>query len=170
MLDLLRSRRSVRRYDDREVPDELVAQLKEAALRAPTSRNLDSRRLVFVRDAATLIDLSHAKTTGSEFLGEAKLGVVVCGDAQVSDTWIEDCSIAAIVIQLAAESVGLGSCWIQIRLRQTADGLPAEEHIRRALGLEESLRVECVLAVGYPIDKQAPRPTESLRWDSLTDA
>jgi nitroreductase len=78
---------------------------------------------------------------------------VVCADAGKSDTWIEDCSIASILLQLTAQSLGLGSCWVQIRGRDHADGTPAEEHIRKLLGLRENLAVESIMSIRYPAER-----------------
>ena len=85
----------------------------------------------------------------------------------VSDCWIEDCSIAATIAQLTATDLGLGSCWIQIRGRQHADGRPAEEYVREVLGLPASLSVLCLLSVGYPAEDKPPRATGSLPWDKV---
>lgn len=114
MLDILRGRRSIRRYKDREIEAEKIEWLMEAALRSPSSRGINSWRFLFVTDKATLAELSKAKESGSSFLKRASMGVVVCAAQGESDVWVEDCSIAAIILQLAGCSLGLGSCWIQI--------------------------------------------------------
>ncbi len=117
MLDILRNRRSIRKFKDKEIEPESIEQLKEAALRSPTSRGNNSWRFVFVTDRAKLEELSRAKESGSGFLKGARLGVVISGVEEESDVWVEDCSIASIILQLTGESLGLGSCWIQIRKR-----------------------------------------------------
>lgn len=169
MLDVVRARRSIRRYEDRAVEPEVLAQLKEAVLRAPTSRNLQPWHFPFVTDRTTLVALSQAKASFAQPLATAALGVVVAGDESVSDCWIEDCSIAATILQLTATSLRLGSCWIQMRGRQDADGRSAEEHVREIVGLDPGLRVECVISVGYPAEEKAPRPEDELRWERIAD-
>jgi nitroreductase len=169
MLDLLRNRRSIRRYEPRDVEPAFVEQLKEAVLRAPSSRNLRPTRFYFVADPERLADLAHAKSAYGEWLAEAPLGVVVCGDESVSDCWIEDCSIAAAFLQLTASSLGLGSCWVQIRARTHADGRPAEAHVREALELPDGLRVLCVVALGHPAEKKDAIAAEALGWDRIAD-
>lgn len=114
LLDLLRKRRSIRRYKDRPVEKEIIDILKEVALRSPSSRGINPWRFFFITDKARLEELSRSKEQGSSFLRGAGLGVVVCADEKESDVWIEDCSIASIIMQLAGISLGLGSCWIQI--------------------------------------------------------
>ena len=79
MIELLRQRRSVRRYQDRAVEPEKVALLKEALLRSPTSRNLRPWRFVVVTDKTMLKKLAQCKPHGAAFLEKAPLGIVVCG-------------------------------------------------------------------------------------------
>ncbi len=167
MLDLLRNRRSVRRYRDEDIEPEIVELLKEAALRSPTSRNFRPWRFFFVEDRSKLEALSRAKPSGSSFLAGARLGVVVCADENESDVWIEDCSIASIILQLAGQSRGLGSCWIQIRLRMHDDSMTSEEYVRSVLTLPENMRVESMIAFGYPDEVKAPVPAEDLPREKI---
>ena len=138
MLDILRKRRSIRKYMDKEIEPETIELLKEAALRAPTSRGIKPWRFVFVTDKALLEKLSKAKRSGSGFLKGASLGVVVCAYENESDVWIEDCSIASIILQLAGQSLGLGSCWIQIRNRMYSSDMSSEEYIRSIMDLSKN--------------------------------
>ncbi|KQC16329.1 MAG: nitroreductase family protein [Methanothrix sp.] len=167
MIEILRKRRSIRKYRDKDIEPEIVELLKEAALRSPTSRNFRPWRFVFVENRGKLEALSKAKPSGSSFLAGARLGVVVCADEDESDVWIEDCSIASIILQLVGESLGLGSCWIQIRLRMHDDSQTSEEHIRAVLGLPESIRVESMIAFGYPDEEKAPIPAKELEREKI---
>ena len=167
MLDAVRARGSIRRYQDRPIEPADIEKLQDAVLRAPTSRNLQPWRFVFVTDRETLRGLSRAKPHFSEFVGSAALGVVVCADASASDCWIEDGSIAAATLQLVATQLGLGSCWIQIRARQSEDGRPAEEHVRGVLGVPGELSVLCIISIGYPAENKAPKDVASLAWDKV---
>ena len=108
-IDLIRKRRSIRKYTNDAIEAEKVELLKEAALRPPSSMGHNPWEYVFVTDSQLLAKLSKAKPHGSSFLGDARLGIVVCADPEKSAVWIEDASIATIFIQLAAESLGLGS-------------------------------------------------------------
>jgi nitroreductase len=110
MIDLLRERRSVRKFEDRAIEPEKIEIIKEALLRSPTSKNLNSWEFIITEDKELLKKLSTAKKHGSAFLAGAALGIVVCGNSETSQVWIEDCSIASIIAQLTAQSLGLGSC------------------------------------------------------------
>jgi len=167
MLDILRERRSIRKYKDREIEREKIEQLMEAALRSPSSRGINPWRFVFVTDKATLAELSRAKESGSVFLKEAALGVVVCAAQGESDVWVEDCSIAAIILQLAGCSLGLGSCWIQIRNRMHSSNLSSEDYIKRVLGFPENFIVESMVAFGYPDEDKEPVPKEQLEYEKI---
>ena len=167
MMTLLRHRRSVRAYEPRPIEPEKIDLLKEAVLRSPSSRNLDPWTFVFVDDKTVLKELSEAKPHGAAFLKDAALGIVVCGDASVCDVWVEDCAIASILAQLTAQSLGLASCWIQIRKRQHADQTPSEAYIRRVLGLPQTLSVASIIAIGYPAEHPAPIPPDALKGDRI---
>lgn len=167
MFEVLRKRRSIRSFQGCAIEAEKIALLKEAALRSPSSRNREPWSFIFVDDKKILAALSTAKPHGASFLKGAALGIVVCGDEAVSDVWVEDCSIASILIQLAAQSLGLGSCWIQLRNRPHADGVSSEAYVRTVLGLPESLKVESILAVGYPAEHPEPIERAALKDDCI---
>ena len=116
-MELLEKRRSIRKFTDQAVEPEKIQILIEAALRSPSGRGVNPWEFIVVQDRQTLTSLSNAKQAGAGFLKGAAMGIVVCADTAKSDTIIEDASIAAIIIQLAAESLGLGSCWVQMRER-----------------------------------------------------
>jgi len=156
MIDLLRNRRSIRQYTSRPLPPETVALLQEAFLRAPTSRNRHPWHCTTVLDRSTIEQLSRCKVHGSAFLADAPCAMVICGDESISDVWVEDCAIASIILQLVAQSLGLGSCWIQVRNRMHDDTQTAESYIRSLLGFPGSLRVASIISLGYPAQERAP--------------
>ncbi|HSD57827.1 MAG TPA: nitroreductase family protein [Methanotrichaceae archaeon] len=167
MFDILRKRRSIRRYLDNEIEPEIIDLLKEAALRSPSSRDIKPWRFIFVTDRELLKRLSKAKEHGSSFLDSARLGVVVCADENESDVWIEDCSIASIILQLAGQSLGLGSCWIQIRNRMYSDSLSSEDYVRDILGLPKGVKVESMISFGYPDEEKPPVQKEDLDFEKI---
>lgn len=167
MIELLRTRRSIREYAGRAIEPEKVELLKEAVLRSPSSRNIDPWEFVFVDDRELLAKLAQCKPHGADFLAGAALGIVVCGDSRASDVWVEDCSIAAILAQMTAQSLGLGSCWIQVRNRRFDDVTTSEQYIQRLLGLSEHVKVECIVSIGYPAEKREPLPAEELKVSKI---
>jgi len=162
MLALLRKRRSIRKFKKERIPQTAIDQLKEAALRSPSSRGIRPWTFFFVQDAEVIARLSGCKESGSSFLKGASLAVVVCGDETASDVWIEDCSIAAAIVHLTAESLGLGSCWIQVRNRQQNTGTTSEQYVRNVLGADPALRVLAIVAIGLPEEVKAGHPYGSL--------
>ena len=121
-MKLLEKRRSIRKFTEQTVEPEKVQVLIEAALRSPSGRGINPWEFIVVEDRKLLSKLADAKQHGAAFLKGAPLGIVVCANPEKSDTFVEDASIASIIIQLAAESLGLGSCWIQMRNRNHRDG------------------------------------------------
>lgn len=167
MIELLRQRRSVRAYTDQPIESEKIKILQEAALRSPTSRNLNPWHFIFVDDAALIKRLSRAKQHGSAFLSGAPLAVAIAGDTTVSDVWVEDCSIAAILLQLTAQSLGLGSCWVQIRLRQQNEYTTSQTFVQELLDLPEHLHVEAIIGIGYPAEEKPGIPYEKLQFEKI---
>jgi nitroreductase len=167
MIELLRKRRSIRKFATEKVAPEAIETLIEAALRSPSSRGINPWEYILVDDPEILLKLSKAKQHGSEFLKNAPLAMVVCADSTKSDVWVEDCSIAAIIIQLTAVSLGLGSCWAQIRNRQHDNNKTAETYLQELLGLPEQIKVECILGIGYPAETIKPVPTSKLERDKI---
>lgn len=167
-LTLAQKRRSIRKYLDKEVDSATIDQLVEAALRAPTSMGKNSWEFVVVTEPELLQKLSSAKPHGASFLKNARLGIVVCSDPQITDVWIEDASIASAFIHLAAASLDLGSCWIQIRERKHDDRQTAEGYIAEMLNLPAHMRVVSMIAIGHPDEVKPGHPRESLPYNKVS--
>lgn len=167
MLNLLQKRRSIRQFKTDKISPEEIEILKEALLRSPSSRGLNPWHFVFIDDPQILTRLSTAKAHGAEFLANAPLAVAICADPKRCDVWIEDCAIAAIILQLTAESIGLGSCWAQMRLRSDSQGESAEANVREILNLPARWSVDSIIAIGHPRQSLAGHPRESLPFDKI---
>ena len=168
LIDLLRSRRSIRKYQARPVEKETIDLLIEAALRAPSSRGFNPWEFVVVDDPEIIGKLSQAKPHGASFMSKAPLAIAVCGDPEKSDVWVEDVSIAAIFLHLMATDLGLGSCWIQLRKRNYDPDTTAGQFAARLLGLREGLEVSAIVAMGYPDQQLAPHSEASLQRDKIS--
>lgn len=167
-LDLLRKRRSIRQYEAKPVASKEIDILVESMLRSPSSMSRNPWHFIVVTEPGLLSDLSGTKPHGASFLKNAPLAIVVCGDPSVSDVWVEDCSIASINLHLAATDLGLGSCWIQIRRRDYDDSLSSEDYVRKKLGIRDGLRVEAIVAIGYPKEEKQGQPDTSLLYERVS--
>ncbi|MGD9106807.1 MAG: nitroreductase family protein [Desulfobacterales bacterium] len=166
-LSLIQGRRSIRKYEEKPVDAEKIDALIEAALRSPSSRGFNPWEFVVVTDKGLLEKLSKAKPHGASFLKNAPLGIVVCADPGKCDVWVEDASIASIFIHLTAESIGLGSCWIQIRKRMHDQTTTAQAYIQHILNIPKNMNVESIIAIGYPAEKKPPHRKEDLQFKKV---
>ncbi len=146
-IDIARSRHSCRQFSGESLSDEERSLLLEAGDLAPSSRGRRPVRLVPVDDIGTIRKLASCRPSSTKALETATFAIVVAADPSVADTWIEDSSIATIMMQLEAEDLKLGSCWIQIRMRDNA-GTPAEDIVRDILGLDPGFSVLSIVAFG----------------------
>ena len=149
MLELMRNRRSIRKFQNRPVEAEKLDKILECALRSPSSMGKQPWKIWTVTDKEILKTMSVAKLPGTDFITKASAAFIVGGYPEVADAWIEDCSIVSIVIQLEAESLGLGSCWWQIRNRPHDNSTSASDYLKTSLGLDGECEILCVIAVGY---------------------
>jgi nitroreductase len=159
MIELLLKRRSAREFTSRKIEQEKIEKLLQAALLSPTSRNLYSSEFIVVEDKVILKKLALSKPHGANFLSEAALGIIIIGNTGITDVWVEDASIAAINIQLEAEYLGLGSCWIQIRNRHFSESKTAGKYIKEHLNIPVKYEVEAIIAIGY---KDSPSKDHTL--------
>ena len=111
--------------------------------------------------------MSDAENSGAAFLSGAPLAIVVLGNPDEDECWIEDGSIAAVTMQYQAEELGLGSCWIQMRGRGLSDGTSADDIIHGILSLPEEMKVLCVLAIGHPADERPLQNEDRLKWENV---
>lgn len=167
MIELLRQRRSIRKYADKTIEVEKLEILKEAVLRSPSSKNLNPWEFVFVNDRGLIAQLKNCKPHGTTALGTSPLAVVVCADETLNDAWVEDCSIASILLQLTAQSLELGSCWVQVRNRMHSENISAEKYIQDLLKIPEHFRVLSVIALGYPESTRPAKPFSELQFEKI---
>ena len=166
MIDLLRNRRSIRKFTEDPLSDRDRAIIEEALLRSPTSRGINHWEFFCTADRDLLLQLSKAKP-GAGLIANAPFAIVIAGDESKSDVWIEDASIAAIICQLTAESLSLGSCWVQIRNRNYRTDIFSEAYIRTILGLTDTLRIDCIIAIGHPAEHPTPHPESYLQHSKI---
>lgn len=161
---LLENRRSVRKFTDETIAEEKVDIMMHAVMTSPTARNLQPWKFAVVRDKKMLGSLSVLKEGGAAMIKDAPLAVVIMGNESVSSKWIEDGSIAATILQLTAESLGLGSCWVQVRGAEYDRSFSSEQYVRQLLGEKSDMRVLCVIALGYDAVERTERD-----WPRIED-
>lgn len=134
---------------------------------APSSRVVNPWEFVVVTDRAVLAELSRCKPHGAAFLKEASLGIVVCADSSRSDLLVEDASVAAAFILLAAHSLRLGACRIQVRARMYDAHNSASQRVVEILGIPGPKEVEAIVAVGYPDEIKPRHQRDKLAWKEV---
>lgn len=157
----------MRKFSSDELTQEEVVALLKAALMSPTSKRSNSWQFVVVDSKEILAKLSLCKEQSANFIAGAALAIVVTADPLASDVWIEDASIASIIIQLQAEDLGLGSCWVQVRERFTAAGMPSDEYIHGILDIPLQLQILSVIAIGHKGMERKPFNEENLQWEKI---
>lgn len=160
--DLIAKRRSIRKYDARPVPQEVIDRLVAATLTAPSSRNSHSTHLMVIDDPKVIEELAAMRDYGSAFMKNAPLAILVMGDTTVTDKWLVNASISATMLQLACVDEGLGSCWVHVDgslcYKDQPDGPTADSYVRKLLAIPDHLNILCAVAIGYSDFTPAPLP------------
>lgn len=168
MIELLKKRRSCRKFTEKAIEEEKINILLKAALMSPSGKRINPWEYIIIKDNEMLAHLANCKNAGSTFLKTANMAIVVFADTTKTDTWIEDCSIASTLIQLTAESLDLGSCWAQVRMRISADeNISTETYVKEALNIPEKYAVESIIGLGYKAVESKPFKEEYLQLDKL---
>ena len=165
--NLLIQRRSIRKYKDELLQAEETEMILKAALLSPTSKNAHSWQFVVVENKEMLEKLSRCKEHASKFIADCALAVVVLGNPLVSDVWIEDASIASIAMQLQAEDIGIGSCWVQIREREYNEHIRAADYVSEMLEIPMPYEVLSIIAFGKKEKERRPNDVEALLWENV---
>lgn len=164
---LITNRRSTRKFTDEPLSAEQVEAIIKSALMSPSSKSSNPWQFLLVEDKEMLEKLSHCKKSGSKLIAGCALAVIVLADPLTSSVWIEDASIASIMMQLQAEDLGLGSCWIQIRERHTLAETPSDEYIKDLFDIPMQLQVLSVIALGHKAQERPPFNEENLQWEKI---
>ena len=161
--EVVRKRRSTRRYTGQPVEREKLQRAMELALLSPSSKNTRSTRLMAVRDLKRVHELGKLRDWGSSLLEEAGAAIVVLGDEEVSPMWQTNASIMATTLQLALVEEGLASCWVHVGDYQTFKDDPesqrSEDYVKELLPeIPANYRVWCVISIGYADYTPKPLP------------
>ena len=167
MLQTILNRRSVRQYTDEAIPEEKLNAILYAGLAAASSKNRRPWEFVLVQDRAMLDKLCDCRPGAGNLLGKCQAAIVVCADAEAVDAWVEDCASAITQMHLTADALGVGSCWLQVRLRQAADGRDTADVVRELLGIPAKYGVMAMLTLGMPQSHPAPHTVDELLLEKI---
>ncbi|MDD3252531.1 MAG: nitroreductase family protein [Lachnospiraceae bacterium] len=158
LLEIMQTRRSVRSYTGAPIAEEDLTKILQAGLLSASGHAARPWELIVVRDKAVLAKMAECRVGAAKMLAGADTAIVVVADEEQTDVWVEDSSIVMANMHLMADSLGVGSCWIQGRLRNAPDGRTTEEYLRELLAFPERYRLEAVLSLGMP--ERHPAKTE----------
>lgn len=169
LMDILLKRRSIRKYKNESISKEQLEMILKAGLISPSGRNRRPWEFIVVEDKEVLKKLSKARDHGASMLENAGAAIVVYANPELTDVWTEDCCIVMSNMHLMAASLGIGSCWIQGRLRVSSDGRTTEDYIRELLGVPENYKLEAMLSLGIPDEfpeghRLEDVPMEKVHW------
>ena len=168
MLEIMRSRRSVRRYTDEKISDEQLKKIVSGALLAPSGHSKYPCEFIVVTNRELLEKMSHCRKGVAKMLEGAAAAVVVIADKDKSDTFVEDSCVAMMSMQLVATSLGVGNCWIQVRNRDAEDDTPSENYLRGVLNFPENFACQAILSLGYPAKPPRARELDKLNFDKIS--
>lgn len=164
-LDVVDKRRSIRAFLDKDVPKATIDRLIRAATLAPSAGDLQSYKITVARERPIKVMLAEA-AYGQAFVSQAAIVMVFWADPERSASRysergrqlfaVQDATLAAAYVQLAATSLDLGSCWV---------GAFNEQAVSRALGEPAGLRPVAILPIGFPAEqpeRPARRPIEQI--------
>ena len=152
MIEYIKNRKSVRVYTEQKVSKEDIHTILEAGMSGPTACNKRPWSFIVVEDKEMIGKMATCNGRFAEPLRRAPLGILICADLErdvemAPGFWAVDCSIAAQNMVLAAEALGLGSCWIGT--------WPAQSHVKNQqelFNLPDTIIPHSILAIGYQND------------------
>jgi nitroreductase len=153
IIDLILSRRSIRKYEKKEIPEDVLNQILEAGRNAPSAANKQPIHFIILKDHETKKKLS---TTFSRFLKDAPVVIVGCANvkALLTGRWaVVDTTISLQNMVIGAWGLGVGSCWI---------GAFNEKKVKETLMIPNNWKVVALLTLGYPAEQPKQRKKKSL--------
>jgi nitroreductase len=164
---LLYRRRSTRKFADKPVEVKKTEAVLKAALLAPSGKAVYPCEFIVVDDHDLLELIAKSKKHGATFIAKTPIAIVIAVDTSKTDVWVEDASICAAYMMLAAENEGLGSCWVQMHLRGTDDGRSATENLQKAFNLPDIFEIVAVMALGYKAEEKESRTDDDLLLEKV---
>ncbi len=146
--------RSIRKYKDKKISDDIVEGLLRAGMAAPSAVNEQPWQFIVLRDKGIMKKITKVHEY-SKMLLEADVAIVVCGGDKskelIDDFWVQDCSAATENILIEAEDRGLGAVWLGVYpIKERIEG------IKEILNLPEDITPLSVIPIGYPNEDKKP--------------
>ncbi len=157
ILEVVKKRRSIRDFQKKDIPEDIVDKLINALIWAPSAGNLQARKFYFVKDEKLKQEIARA-ALNQRFIAEAPLVIVGCTDSRISNRYgergihlysIQDVACSIMGMMLVAYENGLGSVWT---------GAFREEEVFKILKMPPNLRPVAIVPVGYPSSIPSPPP------------
>jgi nitroreductase len=162
-MQIIQNRRSVREFEQRPIPHEILTKIVDCGRMAPSARNIQPWHFVVITDTAILDSLAGLAPNGL-FIKEAAACIAVCADG-TSKYFLEDGVAATENILIAAKSLDIGSCWVAGHKKPYADD------VRKLLGMPDGMELISLLALGYAAtEPECPdkKPlSEILHWEKF---
>jgi nitroreductase len=152
-IEAIMSRRSIRRYTDKKIPEEVITTLLKAAMNAPSAHNRQPWHFIVVDNRETLTKITEYHQY-SKMLEGASHSIVVLGDNNIQETdfWIHDCSAATENILIAANALGLGAVWLGVHPNNSLI-----EETKKLFNIPNHVTPLGIISLGYPEETKPPR-------------
>jgi len=160
ILDIIKTRRSTRKYKQNPIPEDVFFRVIEAARRAPSGKNFQPWKFIVVKDQAIKEKLAEA-SRGQRFIAQAAVVIVACAYPEKSyqkqgnymQSWSIDVTCALDHLMLQAREEGLGTCWI---------GAFEEDKVKPILNIPDKVKVLALTPLGYPDEEPYDRGRKPL--------
>jgi len=160
MLEVIKKRRSIRKYMRREVEDYKLKEILKAAMCSPSAMHRKPWEFIVVKDQEIKNKLSKA-SPWSDFVKDAPIILIIAAKQEIpSHWWMEDCSIVAEAIYLEATNQDLGTCFCQIVGAKSILSKDSEEYVKELIQAPKDLRILCLMPIGYPDEEKSKHSEE----------
>ncbi|SHH64963.1 Nitroreductase [Anaerosphaera aminiphila DSM 21120] len=158
MLDeIIKDRRTIRKFEDKPVPREILEEILQYSLMGPSYGNARPVQFLVVEDKEKLKALSEIETFGTKYIADVPEVILIMADTEISQTWVEECSIAASYLQLLAQEKGLNTSWVNLKSGETNDGVEIQTFLRTLFGIPKNFSTLCMIPIGYGSEKVRKR-------------
>jgi len=151
LISLIMGRRSIRKYTDKKISEEIISTLLKAAMNAPSAHNTQPWEFIVLDNHDDIMKVTEYHPY-SKMLEQASHAIIVMGDNEIQslDFWIHDCSAVTENILIAAKALGLGAVWLGL-----VDTLI--DKTRKVFNIPSHVTPLSIISLGYPVENKPPR-------------